>query len=88
MLEQIRRDKWKHFIVGVAMGLLFEALLLWLVPGWPILGSIIVFIIIILISYGFELTSLIIKKGHHDILDAVASVAGGVVGMAIILLVR
>ena len=88
MLEQIRRDKWKHFIVGVAMGLLLEALLLWLVPEWRIIGSAIVLFIIIVISYGFELTSLIIKRGHHDILDAVASIAGGVVGMAIILLVR
>ena len=51
MLEQIRRDKWKHFIVGVAMGLLLEALLLWLVPEWRIIGSAIVLFIIIVISY-------------------------------------
>ena len=88
MLEQIKRDKWKHFIVGVAMGLLFEALLLWLFPALAIVGSVIIFIIIVIISYAFELTSLIIKRGHYDILDAVAGAVGGAVGMAIVLLAR
>jgi len=88
MLDKIKRDKWKHFLVGVAMGAIFEAFLLWLLPAYLYIGSAIILIIIIVISYGFELTSLIIKKGHYDILDAVAGAVGGVAGMAIVLLIR
>ena len=88
MLKVIRRDKWKHFIVGVIMGVMLQGLLVWLLPPYIIIGSVIVLIIICAISYGFELTSLIIKKGQYDIVDAVASVVGGLSGMAIVLLVR
>jgi len=70
------------------MGLVLQGLLVWQLPAYIIIGSVIVFIIISAISYAFELTSLIIKRGHHDILDAVAGAVGGLVGMAIILIVR
>ena len=52
------------------------------------MGIIIAFILVICISYGFELYSLITKKGHYEILDAVASIIGGAIGMGIILLVE
>lgn len=59
-----------------------------LMPGHSVMGIIITFILVIGISYGFELYSLITKKGHYDILDAVASIIGGSMGMAIILLIE
>ena len=88
MLNKLKADKWKHFAVGVVMGLALEAMLLWLLPSWIIGGSIIVFIIIAVVSYAFEVLSLIIKKGHYDIWDAIAGAVGGIAGMAIILLAR
>ena len=88
MLEKIRRDKWKHFLVGLLMGVVFEWILLWLFPMHTAIVSILVLVLIMAISYGFELTSLLIKRGHYDILDAVAGAAGGLVGIIIILLIR
>jgi glycopeptide antibiotics resistance protein len=83
---KITPDKWKHFWVGIAMGLVLQALGWWLLP-LPVLAiSIIVLIIIIAISYGFELFSKITGFGYHEILDAVFSIAGGLIGMGIILI--
>ena len=88
MLEKIRRDKWRHFFVGLAMGAVFEFLLLRLLPAYLVIGSAIVLILIVVISYGFELISLITKKGHYDVLDAFAGVLGGLIGTLIILLIK
>lgn len=88
MLEKIRRDKWRHFLVGLLMGVVFEWILLWLFPNHVVIVSVLVFMLIMAISYGFELTSLIIKKGHYDVLDAVAGAVGGLVGILIILFIR
>jgi glycopeptide antibiotics resistance protein len=86
MLNNVKRDKWRHFIVGVGMGLLFEALLLYFLPHYKIAGSVLVFLIIMLISYGFELGSLILKKGHYDVMDAVAGAIGGLVGITVVVI--
>jgi glycopeptide antibiotics resistance protein len=43
-----------------------------------------VLLIVISISYGFELFSKITRIGHYDIMDAVASIIGGVAGMGIV----
>jgi hypothetical protein len=50
------------------------------------LATTIVFAIVIIISYGFELYSKITGHGHHEIMDAVAAIIGGVVGMGIVLI--
>ncbi len=75
-------------MVGVGMGLLFEFLLLHWLPGYFGIGSVIVFVVIGIISYGFELASLIFKKGHYDVMDAVAGILGGAVGMVVIIIAR
>jgi len=85
---KIAPDKWKHFFVGIAMGIVLQALLWFLFPGQVILETVIAFIMVIVISYGFELFSKFTGKGHYDINDAVAGVIGGVLGMAIILAVE
>ena len=87
MLNGIKPDKWRHFFVGVGMGLLFEALLLHFLPLFAWTGSLVVLLLIAAISYGFELASLVFKRGHYDVMDAVAGVAGGVVGMGLIVLI-
>lgn len=85
---KIEPDKKKHFWVGMLIGGIFQALTFNILPenyGWAI---IITFILIVAVCYGFELFSLITKKGHYEILDAVAGIVGGLIGMGIILLIK
>ena len=70
------------------MGITLQIITGFLMPEHFVVGIIITFSLVITISYGFELYSLIAKKGHYEILDAVAAIIGGIVGMAIILLIE
>ncbi len=70
------------------MGAALQTSMVFFIPKHFALGIIITFILVIAISYGFELFSLITKKGHYDILDAVAAIIGGIIGMATILLIE
>ena len=70
------------------MGITLQIITGFLMPEHFVMDIIITFILVIVISYGFELYSLITKKGHYEILDAVASIIGGSIGMAIILLIE
>ena len=87
MLNNIAPDKWKHFYVGILMGLVLQAVGLWLLPGHVVLATGIVLFIVIAISYGFELFSKFTGLGVYDVMDAVASAIGGVLGMIIAALV-
>jgi glycopeptide antibiotics resistance protein len=79
-------DKQKHFFVGILMGALLQGLGLWLLPTSLVVTTIIVLVIVIAISYGFELFSKVTGLGVHEIMDAIFSIVGGVVGMGIITL--
>jgi hypothetical protein len=79
---KIAQDKWKHFFVGIAMGVVIEAFLHWLVPAHRMMTTIITFLIVVAISYGFELYSKFTGRGHYEVMDAVAAVIGGIIGMA------
>lgn len=70
--------------MGIAMGLLLPALGYFLLPGHPYINGMISFGLIVAISYGFELYSKITGHGHYEVMDAVASIIGGLVGMAIV----
>ena len=59
----------------------------WLFANEPVLAVMIVLAAVIAISYGFELFSKFTGIGYYDIMDAVASVIGGVVGMGIVLVI-
>jgi len=85
MLRKIAPDKWKHFYVGILMGAVLQGLGWWLLPGHIGLSAVLVFAIVVVVSYGFELFSLITGMGRYDFMDAVASVIGGVLGMGAIL---
>lgn len=84
---KIASDKWKHIVVGLIMGLCLQGFLFFLLPGHKIIASIITLLIIISIGYGFELFSKFTGKGHYEMMDAVATVAGGLAGMALIVLI-
>lgn len=86
MLKQIAPDKWRHFFAGIIMGSVLQAFAWWLWPVHPGWVTLIVVILVVAISYGFELFSKITGKGRYDFMDAVASVIGGVIGIAIALI--
>ena len=77
----IAPDKWRHFFAGILMGTVLQAFLLFLIPAHPLITIAIALVLIIAISYGFELVSKITGRGVYDVMDAVASTLGGVVGM-------
>jgi VanZ family protein len=85
---KIAPDKKKHFWVGMLMGAIFQILSLYLLPQHYTISVIITFILVVSMSYGFELFSLITKRGHYEILDAVAGIIGGAIGMLFILLIN
>jgi len=68
------------------MGAALQIVVWYLMPQHYQTGILISFILVVAISYGFELFSFITKEGHYDILDAVAGIIGGVIGMGMILL--
>jgi uncharacterized membrane protein YfcA len=88
MVKRIAPDKWRHFFVGIAMGAVLQAFLLFLLPAHPVLGTLITFLLVIAISYGFELTSKLTRRGHYDLMDAVASIIGGMLGMGFLILFK
>ena len=85
---RIEKDKWKHFYVGILMGVVVQAFLEWLAPDHLIFDTILSFLIVIGVSYGFELFSKFTGKGHYEVMDAVAAVIGGLMGMGAVLLVK
>ena len=72
--------------MGIALGLVLPALLKRLFPGQPFIPILMAFGLLVGIGYGFELYSKFTGHGHYDLMDAVATVAGGVLGMASLLL--
>jgi VanZ family protein len=81
---RIAQDKWKHFWVGIAMGLLFQAVGMYLLPMHLYVDTAISLIIVVAISYGFELYSKYTGHGHYEVMDAVAAIIGGVLGMGVV----
>ena len=86
MINQIAPDKWRHFFAGIILGVVLQSAGWWLLPGRLQIATFIVFIIVLIVSYGFELFSKITGKGRYDFMDAVASVIGGVIGFGIVLI--
>lgn len=82
---RIAPDKWKHFFVGIAMGIALQVLLWWLLPLHIVIATAVTFTIVVAISYGFELYSKLTGRGHYEVMDAVAATVGGTLGMAVVL---
>lgn len=81
MIKRIAPDKWKHFFVGILMGAVFQVAGQLVFPLHPLPATLMTLAVVVAISYGFELLSLITGRGHYDIMDAVASIIGGIAGM-------
>ncbi|MFT3979409.1 MAG: hypothetical protein QM687_02995 [Ferruginibacter sp.] len=79
----IQPDKVKHIIAGFAIGLLLPFSIEWIFAFPLSFNLALSAILLAMISYGFELFSLITGRGHYDIMDAVATVAGGVPALGI-----
>ena len=88
MFSKIKADKWRHFIAGIPMGAILQALSSFFLQGDIVLATVIAFVIVLFISYGFELFSKITGLGHYDVMDAVVSAVGGVLGMCLSLLAQ
>lgn len=82
VIKRIAPDKWKHFFVGILMGGVLQAISAYILPNHMLLAAIIAFVLVVLISYGFEVLSLITGKGHYEVMDAIAAIIGGIIGMA------
>jgi len=87
MFKKIAPDKWRHIYAGIVMGAVLQGIAAWLFPHQLMMATILVFIIVIAISYGFELFSKFTGIGVYDVMDAVASAIGGAIGMGLIELV-
>ncbi len=74
-------DKWKHFYVGIPLGAVLMLTGLFTFPVSLIHATAMSFVLLLVICYGFELFSYISGKGHAEHLDAIAGIAGGLVGM-------
>ena len=85
---KLEPDKKKHFWVGMLMGAIFHILVIFFLPQNFWLSILITFILIVALCYGFELFSLITKLGHYEVMDAIAGIIGGVIGMGVILLLQ
>lgn len=85
---KIARDKWKHFYVGIVMGAVLQAFFLFLLDDHFGLTVLLSLFFSIAVGYGFELFSKFSGKGHYDIMDAVASVIGAVIGIGAVILFR
>jgi glycopeptide antibiotics resistance protein len=79
-------DKWRHFYAGIVMGVVLQGLCYLLMPNKIALTVVPVLVLVIAISYGFELFSLITGLGVYDFMDAVASAIGGAFGIGLALL--
>jgi len=67
------------------MGIFLQVVCYYLLSGSFFPATVIAAILVVAISYGFELFSLVTKIGRYDFYDAVASVIGGALGIAITL---
>lgn len=67
------------------MGVVLQFVAYWLFPHSPIIAILSALAIVIAISYGFELFSLFSGFGHYDFYDAIASIIGSMLGMAIVI---
>ncbi|RYD80302.1 MAG: hypothetical protein EOP53_08250 [Sphingobacteriales bacterium] len=82
-MKKIAPDKWRHFYAGIVLGIGLHAGTLFFLQMAALPAFFLALIFLIIISYGFELFSLVTGMGHYDFWDAVATVIGGIPGMAL-----
>lgn len=80
---KIAADKWKHFYVGIVLGAVLHSGALYFLQLPGVAAFFLALLVLIIIGYGFELFSLVTGWGHYDVMDAIATVIGGLPGMAV-----
>ena len=85
MAKRIAPDKWRHFYAGIAMGLILQIISGILFPSL-FTAVIVTLLIVTVISFGFELFSLVTGIGYYDFMDAIATIIGGIAGMGLVLI--
>ena len=74
-------DKWKHFILGIPLGVILMIAGLFFFPSAVIIVTVFSVIALIVICYGFEIFSLLSGKGHYELMDAIVGIVGGLIGI-------
>ncbi|MEO6490133.1 MAG: hypothetical protein ABIO04_09360 [Ferruginibacter sp.] len=87
MFVKWQRDKWKHFFVGIILGSVLYLISIYLVNAQPYLAGLVSVLTLVMICYGFELFSKFTGKGHYEMMDAIAGVLGGLIGIGALWLV-
>lgn len=85
---KIAPDKWKHFFVGIVMGVVLQAFFTFLLDDHRLLSIILSIAFSVVIGYGFELFSKFTGKGHYEVMDAVAAVIGSFLGIGAVVLIQ
>lgn len=80
---KITEDKWRHFFVGIPIGSVTQIIADYIAPGRLLASGTLALLAVAGIGYGFELFSKVTGKGHHEIMDAIATILGGIVGIAV-----
>ena len=84
IFKRIEPDKWRHFYVGIGMGVVLQLFFDFLLPSNKGLAIGLAVLITAVVSYGFELFSKITGKGTYDMGDAWAGLIGGLLGIGIV----
>jgi hypothetical protein len=85
---KIAPDKWKHFYVGIVIGVVLQAFFSFLLDEGQVLSIMLSIFFSAAIGYGFELFSKFTGKGHYDVMDAVATIIGAVLGTGVVVLIQ
>ena len=83
---KIAKDKWRHFYAGILMGAVLQGTFSFLLGVLEPLSIILSLFFSAAIAYGFELFSKFTGKGYYEVMDAVATVIGSVLGIVVVLL--
>ena len=84
---KITPDKWKHFYVGLVLGAITYITIYYFFNFRTTTNIAVSLGIVATASYVFELFSLVTGKGHYEIMDAVAGIIGGAIGITVVLFI-
>lgn len=84
-MKKIEPDKWKHFFAGIGLGILSFVFINFLLPFQAATKIVLTLGIVVSLNYFFELLSLITSEGVYDVMDAIAGIIGGMIGIVFIM---
>lgn len=85
---KIAKDKWRHFYAGILIGAVLQAFFAFLLDEQYVLTIFLSLFFSAAIGYGFELFSKFTGKGYYELMDAVATVAGAIIGIAAVVIIH